>query len=370
MRFLGLHFDRRLNWSVHIEHILTRCQKSLNLLKIVSGTSWGADRQSLLMVYKALIRSKLDYGSIVYDSATDAVLERLNVFQNKCLRVCLGALRPTRVGRMEVEAGIPPLQLRRHQLTLRLAVRVARENSHPCHGVVMSHLMVARQSGKGPLATRVSTLCEKVGIDLSDNDKLVKSKIAPWFRPSFVLRDRWLPGPKNTVPEAEVHQRFREILVGHLDHFHLYTDGSKTDECVGSSVWSRECVLQYKLPNHTSVFIAELFAIDKAIDFAMSSTHDKVVIFTDSYSSIQAIQSLRTRSNEIQGNIIHKLFDVYMSDRKVIKLMWVPGHMGIHGNEMADYYARESRHLAVNTDIRRDPESSISNIKYRIFLLW
>ena len=71
VRFLGLHFDRRLNWSVHIEQILTRCQKSLNLLKIISGTSWGADRQSLLMVYKALIRSKLDYGLIVYDLATD-----------------------------------------------------------------------------------------------------------------------------------------------------------------------------------------------------------------------------------------------------------------------------------------------------------
>ena len=31
---------------------------------------------------------------------------------------------------------------------------------------------------------------------------------------------------------------------------------------------------------------------------------------------------------------------------------------------------RESRHLAVNTDIRRDPESSVSDIKFRISLLW
>ena len=368
-RFLGLHFDSRLNWTVHIEQLLVKCHRSLNLLKIISGNSWGADRHSLLMIYKALIRSKIDFGSIVYDSATDAVLERLTVFQNKCLRVCLGALKCTKIGRLELESGVPPLRLRRYQLTLQFACKVARERDHPSYEVVMSHLMVDRPIGKGPLVNRLHSICEQVGIDLSDVDTLVKQKIAPWLRPDFVLVDHWLPGPKATVPEAEVRQRFREILVRHLDHFHLYTDGSKANECVGSSVWSRECILQYKLPNHTSVFIAELFAIDKAIDFARSSTHDKVVIFTDSYSSLKAIQSLRTRSNEIQGNIIHKLFDAFVVDSKVIKLMWVPGHMGIYGNEMADFYAKGSGHLAI-TNIRRDPESSVSNIKSSLRLLW
>ena len=370
VRFLGLWFDSRLTWKVHIEQLLIRVNRSLNLLKMIAGSDWGADRQSLLMVYKALIRSKIDYGSIVYDSATDAVLQCLNVFQNKCLRVCLGALCCTRIERMEVESGVPPLRLRRYQLTLQFASRVARETNHPCYEVVMSHLMVDRPSGKGPLVNRLHSICETVGMDLSDVDTLVRERIAPWLRPRFVHYDRWLRGPKATVPEREVHQRFREILVGHLDHFHIYTDGSKTDECVGASVWSRECVLQYRLPNHTSVFMSELFAIDKAIDFAMSSTHDKVVIFSDSYSSLQAINSLRTRSNEIQGNIIHKLYDAHVLYRKAIKLIWVPGHVGIHGNEMADFYAKGSGHLAVNTDIRMDPVGFVSKLKHKMYLLW
>lgn len=71
-RFLGLLFDRRLNWKDHIGQLKNTCQKALNLLKCISGNKWGADRKSLLMIYKALIRFKVDYGSIVYGSGRQA----------------------------------------------------------------------------------------------------------------------------------------------------------------------------------------------------------------------------------------------------------------------------------------------------------
>lgn len=96
---------------------------------------------------------------------------------------------------------------------------------------------------------------------------------------------------------------------------------------MGVGVWSNECELRFRLPNHTSIFIAELFAIDKAIDFALSTTHNRIVIFSDSLSSLKAITSLEATQNEL-GNIIRKLH----SANKSIKLIWVPGHSGIHGN--------------------------------------
>ena len=70
------------------------------------------------MVYMSLIRSHLEYGSPVYGSASDATLRRLDVFQNVFLRMCLGALRCTRVGYLEVKINIPPLSLRRDGLLL------------------------------------------------------------------------------------------------------------------------------------------------------------------------------------------------------------------------------------------------------------
>lgn len=55
------------------------------------------------MRYKSLIRSKIDFGSIVYGSASTSVLKGLDVVQNACIRVCFGALKCISIERLEVE---------------------------------------------------------------------------------------------------------------------------------------------------------------------------------------------------------------------------------------------------------------------------
>ena len=55
-------------------------------------------------------------------------------------------------------------------------------------------------------------------------------------------------------------------------------------------------------------------------------------------SAVQAIESGRTDTNEIQSNIINKL----NSSRKSFSLILVPGHSNIVGNEQADMLARSA----------------------------
>ncbi|GBM04797.1 hypothetical protein AVEN_20230-1 [Araneus ventricosus] len=50
IRFLGVIFDRRLTFPPHIFHLRKKYEKSLNILKVLSCTSWGADRISLLRI--------------------------------------------------------------------------------------------------------------------------------------------------------------------------------------------------------------------------------------------------------------------------------------------------------------------------------
>ena len=85
-------FDFKLSFIPHITSLKSRCTKSLDLIKVLSNTTWGANRKVLLRLYRALIRSKLDY-SIVYGSARPSYIKRLDTIHNQGLRLCLGAFR-------------------------------------------------------------------------------------------------------------------------------------------------------------------------------------------------------------------------------------------------------------------------------------
>ena len=68
-KFLGVIFDRKLSFIPHINYLKAKCHKALQLLRVVAHTDWGADKSTLLKLYRSLVRSKLDYGCFIYGSA-------------------------------------------------------------------------------------------------------------------------------------------------------------------------------------------------------------------------------------------------------------------------------------------------------------
>ncbi|GFW23123.1 RNase H domain-containing protein [Trichonephila clavipes] len=105
------------NLSDSIGDLKIRSVKTLNILKVLANTRWGADGTSLLRFYRALIRSKLDYGSVVYSSACKSLLKILDPVHHQALRLCLGAFRTSPVESLYAEAYEPPLDLRRKYLS-------------------------------------------------------------------------------------------------------------------------------------------------------------------------------------------------------------------------------------------------------------
>ena len=104
-RISGSIFDNKLSFIPHIKYLKSKCLKALNLLKVLSNTNWGSDSSTLLKLYRKLIRSKLDYGSIVYGSARKSYLQMLDTIHHQGLRLALGAFRTSPGDSLYVEAG-------------------------------------------------------------------------------------------------------------------------------------------------------------------------------------------------------------------------------------------------------------------------
>ena len=69
--------------SQNNKHLKTRCPKTLNILKSLTRRGRG----TLLKLYRSLVRSKLDYGCAVYESAAKISLAELDPLHNQGLRV-------------------------------------------------------------------------------------------------------------------------------------------------------------------------------------------------------------------------------------------------------------------------------------------
>ena len=95
--FVGLTWDSKLTFEPHIKYLKAWYQKSLNIPKVLSRTEWGADRTTLLKLYRSLVRSKLDYSCIVYGSASKTALAKLDPVHSQGLHLSLGAFRSSPV---------------------------------------------------------------------------------------------------------------------------------------------------------------------------------------------------------------------------------------------------------------------------------
>ena len=116
--FLGLWWDSRLSFKKHISVLKTQCREALNLVRVVAHLKWRGDRDTLLMLYRAIVRSKLDYGCIVFGTTSNTNLRQLDSIHNSGLRLALGAFCTSPISSLYTEANETPLEERRLKLSM------------------------------------------------------------------------------------------------------------------------------------------------------------------------------------------------------------------------------------------------------------
>ena len=158
---------------------------------------------------------------------------------------------------------------------------------------------------------------------------------------------------------------FREKLNQHLDHFIVYTDGSVINELTGCAITSKTFDQEYRLTDNTSIFSAELYAIQKAVETVNNTTNNKILICSDSLSALQSIQQLYSNLP-----IVQKIHDLINNSSKTFKLLWIPSHAGITGNEKADALAKNATSIPINDEYQFVGKDMKQQIKQETFKKW
>ena len=353
IKYLGITFDNKLTWTPHIQNLKKNCSIKINLLKKLAHTNYGSDKTILLKIYRTLIRSKLDYGSSLYASASISTLNSLNTIHNSSIRIALGAFRTTPTTSLLSEASEPPLDIRRQHVSAISTLNILSNPNSPTITQITHtferfhpHLFSLLQS-----ITSNNTLIAHYTTNLTP----------PWLESNINIDLSLTVFDKQETNSIIFNSHFNEILNKYPNHQKIFTDGSKRNNQTACALVHNENQILIPLPPEYSILSAELYALKMAINYTLELSANKAIIFTDSLSALHSIQNYHTAkqnplAQEIAKSIINSLNDVI--------LCWIPSHRNITHNETADHCAK----LALDITPIQNTPIPLSDLKKTIKL--
>lgn len=338
-RFLGVIVDNKLSFKDHINYISAKALKRFNIMKYLAGVSWGSDPVILSMIYKSIVRSHFDYSCLAYQFTSPQLLKKLDVIQNKGLRVICGAMCSTPIHSLEAESGIQPLAIRRLLFTYKFALKLIASNQNNVLNKLTSNYVEVepfRTSAQRIINNHIPKLCTFI----NEAKTLSKQMLITARWPCFLCKYESLPF-KTSVNTSSVHNNFDflEYVSDRPTFYRIYTDGSLTAEHVQCAFFDPEnFVLRcFKLNPLSSIFTAEAFAIYQALLYFQETPETQLLLISDSKSVLTSIENI---SISYKTNyVIHLIKDeliVLNSMNKMVEFLWVPSHSGISGNEIVD----------------------------------
>lgn len=350
-RFLGITFDFDLQFNDHINNIHKKCFQAMNIIKFVRGTWWGADPLTLLILYKSLIRSKLEYNSFIYFPHRKDTKLKLERIQFAAIRLAFGYRISTPTNILLGESKLTSIEDRAIMLGKRYYAKVLSNtnlNSFVPVQNVMCNSVLYLKPKKIPLSIKAIIELQEIAPIISSlsgfsifhtNFEALTSEIDCDMLSGINFKN---PNSANSL--------FEEYCNSFCDNYiKIYTDGSKThnNSSVGVGILCQQLDFSSNISLHpqASIFTAECFAIYCALNIILNKPNN-YLICSDSLSALQAIFNCKfsAKYNKYVVDIRTKLYNFHnlYKDKYRIKLLWIPSHVGIAGNEMVDIIAKEA----------------------------
>jgi ribonuclease HI len=296
--YLGVTFDYRFSWSIHIQQVCVKTFRLITAIAKYSKVSYGINSQALKYLYTGAIEPKILYGSAAWFSCLSKryILKQLRRLQRLLALRIIRGYRTISYEAAILLADIPPIDLQILKKSL--------------------YYFIKHKMSIPVLNLDSSLCCFQQPYDMLPHPAL-----------TYALRESSPSQPAALFPLC-----------------HIYTDASRIQNNIGCAFGyflNNTCLSAYqlKLQHHSTIFQAELFAIHQSL-LNLPTQQMDYILFTDSYSALQAIYN--PSNSEILATNTRLLLIRLRRDNINITLQYIQGHSNIFGNDIIDHLAKQA----------------------------
>ena len=356
-KYLGVIFDQQLRFKAHLQQVVKKGTNAALAISSIAKCNWGTPYRYARQLFQAVVAPRMDYAAMIWhrpradgSTASSTQVRRISTVQRIAMKAILGCYRTTPTAAMEIEAGLAPAWIRLQTKVLLSGTRMqSLSTRHPIHKWLQCALRTRTAS------TRHQSILE----NMLNQFPLMTTRIetiepyirAPWWTSKIQV--------EIASDKKAAKSRHDELINSTpVNTMTIYTDGSGIMEKIGAAAYNQTLneMAHQHLGRHSeyNVYSAELTALDLGVTMWQNHAHDypQCYIFIDSQAACSSIQQPRRQSGQcILASILDRIDQImeHHPQRK-LKIIWIPGHMDIEGNEYAD---QEAKRAAIDPTVRQ-----------------
>ncbi|GAA5990750.1 hypothetical protein JCM10908_003217, partial [Rhodotorula pacifica] len=358
LTMLGTIIDEKLTFDAHVAACASKAATALMGVRLLSDARGFLHRRHTTQLIRSIVFPRLDWTSSVWFSPSKGKevesspkLSMMEKIHRSALVAITGAYKSAAISALEVEANVLPLRLRLRSSLARLGLRAAAAHRHhPLAPRLAAAQLNPSPAHPSPLHHALRIL-QPILPPPHRFELLQPHAAAPWDEPPRSLEVR-VAGSKDEAVKA--HTALLDELG--VDDIVAYSDGSLMAGVAGSGVvlraerggkvlWAER---SRGLGQHVGIYEAELEGIRIAMSCAPSLLPADYPCTFHILADNQAAVANPLDPRPTPGQSLRLALRTALKELAIthpgarIVVSWIPGHVGVEGNEKADDAAKEA----------------------------